>query len=185
RVALNLELNQLEVPLAAAVDQVDRAPPIARTRDQARRNRYLVRPVSSSKPIACGGDRALYNYFGAPVMHGNLRLKALPAPVFARSIFIGGSAAAPIVAFDRPMYRLNQHRSIECGNASGENLRLGTRREWGETTLCEPSAIDATALVATGEAPHRVPFAARLAGRTRKGARTASVPTPDRPADST
>jgi DNA-binding response OmpR family regulator len=36
-----------------------------------------------------------------------------------------------------------------------------------------------------GEAPHRVPFAARLEGRTRKGARTASVPTPDRPADST
>jgi putative transposase len=56
--------------------------------------------------------------------------------------------------------------------------------EWGETKLCEPSAIDAKALVATGEAPHRVPFAARLEGRTRKGARTASVPTPDLPADS-
>jgi hypothetical protein len=48
-------------------------------------------------------------------------------------------------------------------------LRLDPMPGMGETTPCEPSAIDATALVATGEAPHRAPFAARLAGRTRKG----------------
>jgi hypothetical protein len=117
RVARNLQFNQFEVPLAAASGKIDRATPVARTCDQTGGDRYLVRPVNSSQPVASGSDGTLYNDFGAAVMDGNLRLKDLPTPILARPIFIGGGACARIVTFDDAMYGLNQHRTIKCGDA--------------------------------------------------------------------
>ena len=65
RVARNLQFNQFEVPLAVASDKIDRATPVARTCDQTGRDRYLVRPINSSQPVASGRDGTLYNDFGA------------------------------------------------------------------------------------------------------------------------
>jgi hypothetical protein len=102
----------LEVSLASLADQIDRPPPITDTTEQARSHRHLIAPVGSAESDRSLSHRALDRHLWTGVVSTDLRLRAVPAPIFRRAILVGGSVADDVVVADCIVNYLEEAHSV-------------------------------------------------------------------------